>query len=360
MSRKYNAIVIDTSIYSKYSYKLESGYFPRLSQFKNFEVNVLIPDVIKDELLSHMSDRVKADHDALSNLIGKMKQNASVDSKKILTLEHLHSSLDSFEEVANERFLSFSRNVGLQVVSCDEYANLSEIMKLYFSKLPPFKNGKKKSEFPDAIALNSIENWAKLNKKKVLAISTDNDWKDYSNETNWIDCCVDLGDAFHSLLNESLPKTLEFLFDNLNEGKAETFISSVKRLAKTEVSSMHPRTRERSKYKYRLFETRCHLNEISFVDNNIEVLSSSDNETVFAMSALLEISTFTDIEFINDPEYKTFYGIEYVEYQADTMLESTVLITISDYVEGVLDTVDVVKVEVLESLELVSLGSISP
>ena len=75
------------------------------------------------------------------------------------------------------------------------------LLRLYFSSSPPFGVGKKKSEFPDAIALLSLERWAKSNGKHILAVSGDKDWAAFAEKSEFIDIIAELGPAM-ALLQE--------------------------------------------------------------------------------------------------------------------------------------------------------------
>jgi hypothetical protein len=64
--------------------------------------------------------------------------------------------------------------------------NLDDLCDSYFQEKPPF-SGKKKSEFPDAIVLSSLRDWSSQKRKKVYAVSGDEDFKaSCGNEGNLI------------------------------------------------------------------------------------------------------------------------------------------------------------------------------
>ncbi len=60
--------------------------------------------------------------------------------------------------------------------------NIDEIFDKYFETIAPFKEGKKKSEFPDAFILASIEKWCADNDSKMIIISGDKDWLSYDSK----------------------------------------------------------------------------------------------------------------------------------------------------------------------------------
>lgn len=55
--------------------------------------------------------------------------------------------------------------------------SVSKILDDYFAKLPPFDEGKKKAEFPDAIALSALTDWANDTAQNVIVVSADNDFE---------------------------------------------------------------------------------------------------------------------------------------------------------------------------------------
>lgn len=58
--------------------------------------------------------------------------------------------------------------------------DIKSIFDKYFKEEPPFKEGLKKSEFPDAFVLASIEQWCKAGiLTKMVVISSDKDWLSY-------------------------------------------------------------------------------------------------------------------------------------------------------------------------------------
>lgn len=55
------------------------------------------------------------------------------------------------------------------------------MLEAYFSAKPPFAT--KKSEFPDAIALQALERWAEEEDLQLLVVSKDGDWRQYCKDT---------------------------------------------------------------------------------------------------------------------------------------------------------------------------------
>ena len=51
---EYGAILVDTSIFDRNGLRLEKGLLGKMAQFKKSPIEFLLPDVIKNEVKSHL------------------------------------------------------------------------------------------------------------------------------------------------------------------------------------------------------------------------------------------------------------------------------------------------------------------
>jgi hypothetical protein len=86
-------------------------------------------------------------------------------------------------------------------------ANLTTVdglLKAYFEPAAPFEaSGDKKSEFPDAIALMSLEEWARSSGRTILAASADKGWKAFADRSDDIFIQGDLGGALQIVQDDT-------------------------------------------------------------------------------------------------------------------------------------------------------------
>lgn len=69
-------------------------------------------------------------------------------------------------EAATARLAEFIRRSGCEVIAADQ-GDMKRLIAMYFEPTAPFEgSGKKKNEFPDAIALVTLEDWAEKHEKK--------------------------------------------------------------------------------------------------------------------------------------------------------------------------------------------------
>ena len=64
-------------------------------------------------------------------------------------------------DLAGDRLKEYYKWIGAEVLNSNAYVDFERLMSMYFETKAPFEGGKnKKNEFPDAIALISLEAWA--------------------------------------------------------------------------------------------------------------------------------------------------------------------------------------------------------
>ena len=101
------------------------------------------------------------------------------------------------------RFDRFLEMTGCEIIPANG-ADMDRLIKMYFDPSAPFETSKnKKNEFPDAIALITMEEWAKLNNKKLLAITKDQGWSDFAARSEWIFTEQDLAAGLEMLQDDA-------------------------------------------------------------------------------------------------------------------------------------------------------------
>lgn len=80
-------------------------------------------------------------------------------------------------------------------------ADVKEVLDDYFNTNPPFKEGLKKNEFPDALSLNAIKKWCEEMNESVIHLSYDKDFEGFKNAH--IDCSQTLSSLLELLYTEN-------------------------------------------------------------------------------------------------------------------------------------------------------------
>jgi hypothetical protein len=161
-----------------------------------------------DEMLKRL--RPLMNHDFIISEIVMMElRNHYETTHQVVarSLEKLEQRMDIFadDSEVKDSYLKFCaalKNKKASPTSCDKFiaqtnttvvpyinVSLEYVMTAYFDTIAPFQTGKKKREFPDAVALFSLDKWAEENNRRIAAISCDNDWLTFAelNRGRW-DC----------------------------------------------------------------------------------------------------------------------------------------------------------------------------
>lgn len=194
---KYGAITIDTSIFDRYALALTSHPLKSLEQFANKPAGLVLSEIVIREVHSHLRRKIEEN----SQTFRKAFKNASLLDLDESLIQPLSNSLNEINsnELAKAHLNEFSVATGLSIVTAEKYVNLGDLIHRYFDSKPPFaESGQKKSEFPDAICLMSLESYAKEKNFKIIAVSEDKDWKSFADQSDWIDVEPDFSTAISS------------------------------------------------------------------------------------------------------------------------------------------------------------------
>lgn len=150
-------------------------------------------EIVARELHAHVTKKAT---DARSQIAKGLRIGSAhlvLDSERIEEAEKLLIPKETDPEISKARIDNFIKNTGAEIIPASGHVELDDVIKKYFNSEPPFsESGKKKSEFPDAIALMSLETWAKENHIKLLAVSDDKDWETFGRKSKNIDVVKDL------------------------------------------------------------------------------------------------------------------------------------------------------------------------
>lgn len=196
INNKIGAITIDTSIFERLGKHLESGKLDQVKQFKETPTRILLSEIVKNELLKHMQKDTKDAYNKINSALKKAEEIWQVPATEILDIKSSIYSDRTFEQLATSRFNNFVDRTGLEIIGVDGNISIKELIDRYFTSKPPFaKSGDKKCEFPDAIALMSLEDWAQKNNTIIIVVAVDGDWEKFCSESDSLIYIDDLGEA---------------------------------------------------------------------------------------------------------------------------------------------------------------------
>lgn len=209
----YDAITIDTQVVYSNGLELRTGLVGQLDQYKDGLVKFVLSEINLREIHKVLTDKAKSSHDALAKAIKSGSLNGQFQSDQVDVLKGVQNAMNEPNEHARQQLSDFLKKTGAEIVTADR-AKLKPVLDKYFKNEPPFASKGKKNEFPDAIALLSLEAWAVDKGKKILAVSNDGDWKAFADQCRQIDVVDDLGKAMarlNDLAKETIPAAQKVL-----------------------------------------------------------------------------------------------------------------------------------------------------
>ncbi|NMH28057.1 PIN domain-containing protein [Flavobacterium silvaticum] len=188
MELETDIIFLDTSIFEGDNF-FRGHKIKKLGELsRDGEIKVKITSVTYDEVKNRMAKRLK-----------EAKSTFSSISKEVESKAKILKNLDNYKDLFPFKRVDVDRELKVMVEKWDAWiveskveiidskiADITTILGQYWNQKPPFDEGQKKDEFPDAISINTIHNWARVNKAKVYVLSKDSDFWKYGSDENLV------------------------------------------------------------------------------------------------------------------------------------------------------------------------------
>ncbi len=307
-----DTIFIDTSIFESNNF-LESKRIKEVYKLaERGDIKVVLPQLTYDEILNRISKGIEESNEKFK----KYRNDTRI-------LRNVPSLLKKFEPFDSSEINKELKKLLLEQFTLSNFEiidyptlNIEGIFKSYFEKKFPFGSAGKKSEFPDAFALKSIEIWAEENGIKVLAFSKDNDMLKYTSAH------LEIIDDFDLYLSEKI-KEIEGVYHQKRLDQIDDIIQNKPEKLQEEIKDWVESQLDDSSIYYE-YSNYFEVHDISFieVETNIEdykITNVSENY----ISVQLKVWINYKVEIIMDDEdymYKDDDTKEWVFYETRPML----------------------------------------
>ncbi|MEH2012407.1 PIN domain-containing protein [Nostoc sp.] len=262
---QFRAITLDTSIFDAQGLRLESGLLKQLEQFRHSSTRLILSEVVKEEVLSHLIEKARDAQKEIEKSLKQAKEHWQVDDKEIEVIKKTIFGQHEAQEIASKRFSQFVEVTSLEIVEAQDYVMVGDLIQKYFQAKPPFsETGKKKSEFPDAIALMSLETWANKNKTKIIVVTSDNDWKNFCKGSERL---IAIDDFAGALVLCQLPDAVDIcrnLSERYEKGELEDVKEAISNALEYRISDIDIYPEANSAYVYEHESTEITFNEFEF------------------------------------------------------------------------------------------------
>jgi len=183
---KVSALTVDTNIFDEKGLKLNSPALKAIAGIKDKPIDFLLSGTVAKEIQAHLLKETDGALRAVGRSIG---QALGAFDTKAPTREELINQISggrSAEEAAEQRFNQYVEDTGCVVLDDAKLVDVETLFSGYFGGQPPFGSGKKKNEFPDALALNALEATAKERGARIFVVSKDGDWKAFCENSEYL------------------------------------------------------------------------------------------------------------------------------------------------------------------------------
>jgi len=364
----YGAISLDTSIFDQKGLKLESGILKTLEQFNGKPSHLVLSEIVIHEVHAHLRKKATETRAQVIKAIRESAISLSTTKQNTDTAtEALVPKIDD-NEVAKDRITSFVNKTGAEVVPAVGRVELDDIIKKYFNSEPPFaETGKKKNEFPDAIALMSLESWAIENKTKILAVAKDGDWEKFAEQSEFIDVVGDLAEAISKFQPHSA--AIDYCTNisrKLPSCEPKDLYESIKQYLTDSVSEIEIFPEASSQFIYEEDYVEVVLDDFDFItdsEGNALLQPVQGQNEILIVEAKVYIRATVSASFslsARDSIDKDYVSIGSTTVSTDLEFESEVLLTFEGDFEAGHDEIDLTDFELLSYPADVDFGEIEP
>jgi hypothetical protein len=192
-------VFIDTQYFDSINYSFSVKALKELVRLvEEGGVRVFLTSVTLGEMRSHVVEHMKEAANALKSFKDKGRFFRNLPSLPV------HGAFEDFNlDEATKQALQtlddFTKGARITVLDLSHILP-DPVFEKYFAKQPPFGEGKKKSEFPDAFAFAVLDKWCDENKQGMIVVSGDSDWKsvaDQKRQMHWLPKVDDLIDEIN-------------------------------------------------------------------------------------------------------------------------------------------------------------------
>jgi len=323
-------IFLDTSIFESENF-FKGRKLNQICELSSEDlIDLKITDIVYEELIQRIKANIhkaqlafKKAHSLLDGE-GKLLKNIK-EYDEFYPLPKI-DDVSTFK-VLKEKLDALLKDNFIEIID-STMSNYKEVLNDYFQTRPPFKEGKKKSEFPDAFTYSTIKEWAKVQGTKVYLISNDSDFDDLT--TEHIDCSHNLSTILDLISREIDEKHTEFI-ENIYEDSTLQLIDYLSSNYLYEISDAVFNEIENDPFYEDADVQKPEIDDVEIligVINEIVLNSSFSYEIESTISFSIDVQ-YTDLSMAYyDKEDGVWWG---EERQTETKYYSANVISIAEY-----------------------------
>lgn len=365
----YGALTIDTSIFINHGIAIEKGLFRELHQFKGSPVQFILSDIVHREVRKHLLEKTRDARGKVAVAVRAATALHLASEADVARASEMLSPTDSANDnIVDRRLSDFYEATGAQLVESSEHVDIARLVGMYFDSQAPFEgSGNKKSEFPDALALLSLEAWADLNNFNVLAISDDKGWLDFAEQSPRIHVVASLSDAISLFQpHHSAKNVVAELQAVISSGNDSPLLGEIACTIEKSLDGAEIHADASSDYYFEEDELYAEYLDHKFLTDDkgtplVRLIRVNSACVVVQLSALVTCEVHASFSLSTwDSIDKEHIGIGNSSSTQTETYQADILITLSGTFPTSLASLEVDKIEVLDTVSHVEFGDIEP
>ena len=173
---KLTAISIDTGLFDEKRLQLNSKTLRAFTILKEGPFDFILSGTVAREVLAHLKNAAVVSLNCARKGIGKALRTFDTHEPQGAWLLEKITHGKTCEEAANACLDQYIADTGCELLDDTILIDTETLFESYFEGKPPFGPGKKKFEFPDALALFALERKAVDRGAGIMVVSKDGDW----------------------------------------------------------------------------------------------------------------------------------------------------------------------------------------
>ncbi|NQZ45401.1 MAG: DUF4935 domain-containing protein [Flavobacteriaceae bacterium] len=315
-------IFIDTSVFIKENFFAGIKLNALIKHAREQEIELYTTKITVEECLSNIEKQFRQG----KNLFKKVIRNLNVKAKILKNVETLKQVFEIEESFDTENELDHLKNEFQELID-ENFRNIpidtdktTKILTDYFKEDPPFGDGGKKHEFPDAFVLNSLESWCQNQNEKIYVLSDDDDFLSFKSKR-----LIPVRE-YDKLLNLI---SYTYSEENIIAKVEETIATSEKEIIKSVIEEFEiefPTDGLDNSYGYEYYLASIEDVDFDYLDHSI--LSIYDNKAIVEVNLKGHYSVEIGYDDLStgfyDKEDGRYYGVE----QSSQIISDSIELTI--------------------------------
>lgn len=298
-----------------------------LGQFAGTATTLIFSEVVLNEVHAHVRDDLKAKADQLRSALRQVVKAAAIELDLAQSLAGLGVPADAGAR-STELLDAYVAAVGALRVPVENGPTVRDLHDRYFGSLPPFSTkADKKSEFPDAIALLSLERWAVDRGGFVLAVSGDGDWSRFARQSDHVICVPQLTAALN-LFNRDDAFVAARLAANMANGSTAFLNAAIQSALEGLVEIFD--VEASAPYYYEHEDEHATIDAWKIAEPRFDVVASDDDAVTVAFPLTVDATFHANFSFqVRDGIDKDYVGIGGAQASKSEQIEIQVVVTVA-------------------------------